>query len=160
MITITFPDGSKREFESPVTVMQVAESIGPGLARATVAGKVDGRQVDASDLIEHDANLQILTPKDPEGVEIIRHSCAHLVGHAVRQRCPDAKMVIGPVIEGGFYYDSWHERPFTPEDMAAIEHRIGELIATEYDVLKRMTPREEVIEPFRARGEDYKLRLV
>ncbi|MUG03742.1 TGS domain-containing protein, partial [Bacillus tequilensis] len=99
MITITLPDGSRREFEAPVTVMQVAESIGPGLAKATVAGKVDGRQVDACDLIEHDASLQILTPKDPEGLEIIRHSCAHLVGHAVKQLYPDAKMVIGPVIE-------------------------------------------------------------
>ena len=160
MITITLPDGSKREFDSPVTVMQVAESIGPGLAKATVAGKVDGRQVDASDLIEQDAELQILTPKDPEGVEIIRHSCAHLVGHAVKQLYPDAKMVIGPVIEDGFYYDIWHERPFTPEDMQAIEQRMAELIDTEYDVIKRMTPREEVIETFKARGEDYKLRLV
>ena len=140
--------------------MQVAESIGPGLAKATVAGKVDGRQVDASDLIEQDAELQILTPKDPEGVEIIRHSCAHLVGHAVKQLYPDAKMVIGPVIEDGFYYDIWHERPFTPEDMQAIEQRMAELIDSEYDVIKRMTPRDEVIETFKARGEDYKLRLV
>lgn len=160
MITITLPDGSRREFEAPVTVMQVAESIGPGLAKATVAGKVDGRQVDASDLIDHDASLQILTPKDAEGVEIIRHSCAHLVGHAVKQLYPDAKMVIGPVIEDGFYYDIWYERPFTPEDMVAIEARMRELIDTEYDVIKRMTPRNEVIETFRARGEDYKLRLI
>ncbi|QDW67367.1 threonine--tRNA ligase [Luteimonas granuli] len=160
MITITLPDGSRREFEAPVTVMQVAESIGPGLAKATVAGKVDGRQVDASDLIDHDASLQILTPKDAEGVEIIRHSCAHLVGHAVKQLYPDAKMVIGPVIEDGFYYDIWREQPFTPDDMAAIEARMRELIDTEYDVIKRMTPRDEVIETFRARGEDYKLRLI
>ena len=160
MITITLPDGSRREFEAPVTVMQVAESIGPGLAKATVAGKVDGRQVDACDLIDHDASLQILTPKDPEGLEIIRHSCAHLVGHAVKQLYPDAKMVIGPVIEDGFYYDIWREQPFTPDDMAAIEQRMRELIDTEYDVVKRMTPREQVIETFTARGEDYKLRLV
>lgn len=160
MITITLPDGSKREFDGPVTVMQVAESIGPGLAKATVAGKVDGRQVDASDLIDRDASLQILTPRDPEGLEIIRHSCAHLVGHAVKQLYPDAKMVIGPVIEDGFYYDIWYERPFTPEDMAAIEQRMRELIDTEYDVIKRMTPREEVIEVFQGRGEDYKLRLI
>src|SRR5690606_8792106 len=92
MITITLPDGSRREFDHPVSVMEVAQSIGPGLAKATVAGKVDGRQVDASDLIERDATLQILTPKDPEGVEIIRHSCAHLVGHAVKQLYPDARM--------------------------------------------------------------------
>ena len=160
MITITLPDGSRREFEAPVTVMQVAESIGPGLAKATVAGKVDGRQVDASDLIERDASLQILTPKDPEGVEIIRHSCAHLVGHAVKQLYPDAKMVIGPVIEDGFYYDIWREQPFTPDDLAAIEQRMRELIDTEYDVIKRMTPRDEVIATFKARGEDYKLRLI
>src|SRR5690606_11381260 len=160
MITITLPDGSRREFPGPVTVMQVAESIGPGLAKATVAGKVDGRQVDASDLIERDASLQILTPKDPEGVEIIRHSCAHLVGHAVKQLYPDAKMVIGPVIEDGFYYDIWRAQPFTPEDLAAIEARMRELIETEYDVIKRMTPRDEVVATFKARGEDYKLRLI
>ncbi len=160
MITITLPDGSRREFDHPVSVTEVAQSIGAGLAKATVAGKVDGRQVDASDLIDHDATLQILTPKDPEGVEIIRHSCAHLVGHAVKQLYPDAKMVIGPVIEDGFYYDIYSERPFTPEDMAAIETRMAELIDTEYDVIKKMTPRAEVIETFRARGEDYKLRLI
>lgn len=160
MITITLPDGSRREFDHPVSVMEVAQSIGAGLAKATVAGKVDGRQVDASDVIDHDATLQILTPKDPEGVEIIRHSCAHLVGHAVKQLYPDAKMVIGPVIEDGFYYDIYSERPFTPEDMAAIETRMAELIDTEYDVIKTMTPRAEVIETFKARGEDYKLRLI
>jgi len=160
MITITLPDGSRREFPHPVTVMQVAESIGPGLARATVAGKVDGRLVDASDRIERDASVAIITPKDEAGVEIIRHSCAHLVGHAVKQLYPDAKMVIGPVIEEGFYYDIWYERAFTPDDLAAIEQRMGELIATDYDVIKRMTPRTEVIEVFKARGEDYKLRLI
>ncbi|TDK33687.1 threonine--tRNA ligase [Luteimonas terrae] len=160
MITITLPDGSRREFDHPVSVMDVAQSIGPGLAKATVAGKVDGRQVDASDLIDQDARLQILTPKDAEGVEIIRHSCAHLVGHAVKQLYPDAKMVIGPVIDDGFYYDIYSERPFTPDDMAAIEKRMAELIDTEYDVIKKMTPRAEVIETFKARGEDYKLRLI
>ena len=160
MIAITLPDGSRREFEHPVTVMDVAASIGPGLAKATVAGEVDGKLVDASDLIDHDARLRIITPKDDEGVEIIRHSCAHLVGHAVKQLYPDAKMVIGPVIEEGFYYDIWNERPFTPEDMAAIEQRMAELIDTEYDVVKRMTPRAEVMDAFKARGEDYKLRLI
>src|SRR5690606_18163006 len=160
MIQITLPDGSRREFDHPVTVAEVAASIGAGLAKATVAGQVDGRLVDASDRIDHDATLRIITPKDPEGVEIIRHSCAHLVGHAVKQLYPTAKMVIGPVIEEGFYYDIWYERPFTPDDLAAIEQRMRELIDTEYDVIKRMTPREEVIEVFRDRGEDYKLRLV
>jgi threonyl-tRNA synthetase len=160
MITITLPDGSRREFDHPVTVMEVAQSIGPGLAKATVAGKVDGRQVDASDPIDHDASLQILTPKDPEGVEIIRHSTAHLVGHAVKQLYPEAKMVIGPVIEDGFYYDIWYERPFTPDDMAAIEARMRELIAQDYAVVKKVTPRAEVIDTFMQRGETYKLRLI
>jgi threonyl-tRNA synthetase len=126
----------------------------------TVAGKVDGRLVDASDVIDHDAKLQIITPKDDEGLEIIRHSTAHLVGHAVKQLYPTAKMVIGPVIDEGFYYDISYERPFTPEDMAAIEARMRELIAQDYDVIKKMTPRAEVIEVFKSRGEDYKLRLV
>lgn len=160
MLKITLPDGSQREFEGPVTVMQVAQSIGPGLAKNTVAGKVNGRLVDACDLIEQDAQLQIITPKDQEGVEIIRHSCAHLVGHAVKQLYPTAKMVIGPVINEGFYYDISYERPFTMEDMAAIEARMKELIAQDYDVIKKMTPREEVIKVFSERGEDYKLRLV
>ncbi len=160
MITITLPDGSRREFEQPVSVIDVAQSIGAGLAKATVAGKVDGRLVDASDVIGHDASLQIITPKDEEGVEIIRHSCAHLVGHAVKQLYPDAKMVIGPVIAEGFYYDIYSERPFTPEDMEAIEQRMRELIDTEYDVIKKMTPRAEVIDTFMRRGETYKLRLI
>jgi threonyl-tRNA synthetase len=160
MITITLPDGSRREFDHPVSVMDVARSIGPGLAKATVAGKVDGKLVDASDVIDRDATLQIVTPKDDDGVEIIRHSAAHLVGHAVKQLYPNAKMVIGPVIEDGFFYDIWYERPFTPEDLAAIEQRMAQLIDTEYDVIKKMTPREEVINTFKARGEDYKLRLI
>ena len=160
MLQITLPDGSQRQFPGPVTVAEVAASIGPGLAKNTVAGKVDGRLVDASDVIGHDARLQIITPKDQEGVEIIRHSCAHLVGHAVKQLYPTAKMVIGPVIDEGFYYDIAYERPFTPEDLAAIEQRMKELIAQDYDVVKKMTPRAEVIEVFKKRGEDYKLRLV
>ncbi|MCA1714407.1 MAG: threonine--tRNA ligase, partial [Gammaproteobacteria bacterium] len=141
-------------------VMDIAQAIGPGLAKATVAGKVDGRLVDASDVVDHDASLQIITAKDEAGVEIIRHSAAHLVGHAVKQLYPDAKMVIGPVIEDGFYYDIWNQRPFTPEDLASIEQRMAELIATDYDVVKKMTPRAEAIEVFKARGEDYKLRLI
>ncbi|MDB5965038.1 MAG: threonyl-tRNA synthetase, partial [Polaromonas sp.] len=160
MIQITLPDGSKRDYPGPVTVAEVAASIGPGLAKVTVAGKVDGKLVDASDRIDHDAKLQIITPKDSDGVEIIRHSTAHLVGHAVKQLYPTAKMVIGPVIEEGFYYDIAYERPFTPEDLAAIESRMRQLIAQDYDVVKRMTPRAEVIEVFKSRGEDYKLRLV
>ncbi|MCG7656503.1 threonine--tRNA ligase [Wielerella bovis] len=160
MINITLPDGSVRQYESPVTVMQIAQSIGAGLAKATIAGKVNGVQVDACDPITADATVQILTPKDPEGVDIIRHSCAHLVGHAVKQLFPNAKMVIGPVIEDGFYYDIATEKPFTPEDMAAIESRMKELINQDYDVIKKMTPRAEVIEIFKNRGEEYKLRLI
>jgi len=160
MIQITLPDNSRREFPGPVSVADVAKSIGPGLAKMTVAGKVDGRLVDASDVIDHDAKLQIITPKDDEGLEIIRHSTAHLVGHAVKQLYPTAKMVIGPVIDEGFYYDISYERPFTPEDMEAIEARMRQLIAQDYDVIKRMTPRDEVIDVFKSRGEDYKLRLV
>ncbi|WPG35801.1 threonine--tRNA ligase [Variovorax sp. EBFNA2] len=160
MIQITLPDNSRREFPGPVSVAEVAQSIGPGLAKMTVAGKIDGKLVDASDVIDRDAKLQIITPKDDEGLEIIRHSTAHLVGHAVKQLYPTAKMVIGPVIDEGFYYDISFERPFTPEDMAAIEARMRELIAQDYDVVKKMTPRAEVIEVFKSRGEDYKLRLV
>ncbi len=160
MIQITLPDNSQREYPGPVSVADVARSIGPGLAKMTVAGKVDGKLVDASDIIDHDARLQIITPKDDEGLEIIRHSTAHLVGHAVKQLYPTAKMVIGPVIDEGFYYDIAYERPFTPDDMTAIEQRMRELIAQDYDVVKKVTPRAEVIEVFASRGEDYKLRLV
>ena len=160
MPIITLPNGDQKQFDAAVSVMDVALSIGPGLAKNTVAGKVDGRLVDASDLIAEDASVQIITPKDDEGVEIIRHSCAHLVGHAVKQLFPEAKMVIGPVIEDGFYYDIFSAKPFTPEDMAAIEARMKKLIDQDYDVIKKMTPRDEVIAEFTARGEDYKLRLI
>lgn len=160
MINITLPDGSVRQFPAPVTVAQIAADIGTGLAKATVAGKVNGVLVDACDPITADAAVQIITPKDPEGVDIIRHSCAHLIGHAVKQLYPDAKMVIGPVIEDGFYYDIATDKPFTPEDVAAIETRMKELIAQDYDVIKKMTPRPEVADIFRQRGEEYKLRLI
>ncbi|MBC7982508.1 MAG: threonine--tRNA ligase [Candidatus Obscuribacterales bacterium] len=160
MPIITLPDGSQRHYADAVTVAKVAADIGAGLAKATLAGKVDGKLVDASDVINQDAQLQIVTPKDAEGLEIIRHSFAHLMGHAVKQLYPAAKMVIGPVVEDGFYYDIAFERPFTPSDLEAIEQRMRELIAKDYDVIKRMTPRAEVIEVFKSRGEDYKLRLV
>lgn len=160
MLNITLPDGSVRQYESPVTVAQIAASIGAGLAKATVAGRVNGKLVDACDPITEDSSVQIITPKDQEGIEIIRHSCAHLVGHAVKQLYPNAKMVIGPVIEEGFYYDIATEKPFTPEDVAAIEARMKELIAQDYDVVKIMTPRAEAIKIFQERGEEYKLRLI
>jgi threonyl-tRNA synthetase len=160
MPVITLPDGSQRTYAEPVTIAKIAADIGPGLAKAAVAGKVNGKLVDTCDPITEDATIQVITPKDPEGLEIIRHSFAHLVGHAVKQLYPTAKMVIGPVIEDGFYYDIAYERSFTPEDLAAIETRMRELIAKDYDVIKRMTPREEVIRIFKERGEDYKLRLI
>ncbi|SDC23557.1 threonine--tRNA ligase [Acinetobacter boissieri] len=160
MPIITLPNGDQKQFDHDVSVMDVAQSIGPGLAKNTVAGKVDGQLVDACDLITKDATLQIITPKDDEGLEIIRHSCAHLVGHAVKQLFPEAKMVIGPVIEEGFYYDIQMPRPLTLDDMAKIEERMKSLIAQDYDVIKKMTPRDEVINVFEARGEEYKLRLV
>lgn len=160
MVAITLPDGSIRQFEGSTTVMEVAQSIGSGLAKATVAGRVNGKLVDACDPIMTDASVEIVTPKEDDGVDIIRHSCAHLLGHAVKQLYPDVKMVIGPVIEDGFYYDIYSEKPFTPEDMAKIEARMVELINQDYDVIKKMTPRDEVIAIFQQRGEDYKLKLI
>lgn len=160
MPIITLPNGDQKTFDQPVSVMEVAQSIGPGLAKNTVAGRVNGRLVDACDLITEDATVQIITPKDEEGLEIIRHSSAHLVGHAVKQLFPEVQMVIGPVIEEGFYYDIFSPKPFTLDDMAAIEARMKQLIDLDYDVIKKMTPREDVIKLFTERGESYKLRLI
>lgn len=159
-ITVTLPDGTLREFTRGTSVIDIATSIGPALAKNTLAGKVNGKLVDACDPIDQDATVQIITPSDTEGLEIIRHSCAHLIGHAVKQLYPEARMVIGPVIENGFYYDIAYERPFTPEDLSAIEQRMGELISTNYDVIKRVLTRAEVIQVFRDRGEEYKLHLI
>ena len=160
MIAVTLPDGSTREFESGISVMDVAQDIGPGLAKSTVAGVVNGKLVDASDPINVDAKVKIITAKNEEALEIIRHSCAHLLGHAVKQMYPTAKMVIGPLIENGFYYDISYERPFTTDDLAKIEERMKKLIATHYDVIKKVTPRAQVIETFKSRDESYKLQLV
>ncbi|MDF1764068.1 MAG: threonine--tRNA ligase, partial [Oleibacter sp.] len=160
MPVITLPDGSKREFDHPVTLMQVAEDIGPGLAKATVCGRIDGELVDACELITEDASISLITGRDMEGLEVIRHSFAHLVGHAVKQLYPTAKMAIGPVIDDGFYYDIDFERPFTPEDVNAIEARIKQLIKTDYDVIKKMTPIKEARRTFVDRGEDYKVELI
>ncbi len=160
MVAISLPNGDIKQFDGQTSVMEVAQSIGAGLAKATVAGRVNGKLVDACDPISEDASVQIITPKDEEGVEIIRHSTAHLLGHAVKQLYPEVKMVIGPVIEEGFYYDIYSERPFTPEDMEKIEARMTQLINQDYDVIKKMTPRDEVIKVFQDRGETYKLRLI
>jgi threonyl-tRNA synthetase len=160
MPVITLPDGSKREFDQPVTLMQVAEDIGPGLAKATVCGRINGELVDACELISVDSDVTLITGRDQEGLEVIRHSFAHLVGHAVKQLYPEAKMAIGPVIENGFYYDIDFERPFTPEDVAAIEKRVKELVKTDYNVVKKMTPIKEARRAFVDRGEDYKVELI
>jgi len=160
MITISLPDGSTRDYSTAPRIIDVARDIGPGLAKATIAGSINGVLADACDRIEDHAHLQLITAKDEQGLEIIRHSCAHLVGHAVKQLYPNVKMVIGPVIDEGFYYDIYSPKPFTPDDLTAIETRMGELIAQEYDVIKKMTPRAEVIEIFKQRQEDYKLRLI
>jgi len=160
MPIITLPDGSQRSYDSAITLADVAADIGPGLAKATIAGAIDGYPIDASDLIENDANLVIYTAKSEEGLEIIRHSCAHLIGHAVKQLYPEAKMAIGPVIEEGFYYDIEYERPFTPDDLEKIEQRMHELINTEYDVVKQWATREEALAAFTQRNEPYKIEII
>ena len=160
MPAITLPDGSIKNYDNPVSIYEVAADIGPGLASATIAGEVDGKLCDACDLIERDGTLRIITNKDQEGVDVIRHSCAHLIGHAVKQLFPEANMVIGPVIENGFYYDIAVEKPFTSDDLQVIEDRMRSLIKQKYDVVKKMTPRNEVIAEFENRGEQYKLKLI
>nr|MBP9947459.1 TGS domain-containing protein [Vicinamibacteria bacterium] len=138
MVAITLPDRSVRSFDSPVSVAQVAASIGPGLAKAALAGKVDGRLVDTSFVIEKDAALAIVTDRDAEGLELIRHSAAHLLAYAVKELFPDAQVTIGPVIENGFYYDFAYKRAFTPEDLAAIEKRMGELAKKDIPVTREV----------------------
>ena len=160
MPTIVLPDGSKREYPQPVTVAEVAASIGPGLAKAALAGKVDGRLVDTSHLIGQDAQLAIVTDKDADGVAIIRHSTAHLLAYAVKQLFPEAQVTIGPVIENGFYYDFAYKRPFTPEDLAAIELRMAELARRDFPVTREVLPRDAAIAFFKSIGERYKAELI
>ena len=160
MPVVTLPDGSQRTFDTPVTVLDVAADIGAGLAAATIAGQVNGQLMDASDLLRDNSSLRIITSKDSEGLDIIRHSCAHLLGHAVKQLFPEAKMVIGPVIEDGFYYDIAIDEPFLLSDLEKIENRMLELAKTDYDVVKKVMPRDAVIDQFVDRGEDFKLRLI
>ncbi|HEY0665979.1 MAG TPA: threonine--tRNA ligase [Gallionella sp.] len=160
MPVITLPDGSQRSYAQAVTVADVALSIGAGLARAALAGKVDGRLVDTSHLIEQDAALAIITDKDSDGVEIIRHSTAHLLAHAVKELFPDAQVTIGPVIENGFYYDFSYKRPFTPEDLAAIEKRMGEIAKSDLPVARRVLPRDEAVAYFKHIGEQYKAEII
>jgi threonyl-tRNA synthetase len=158
--TIRLPDGSQKSFPHPVTVAEVAQAIGPGLARAALAGKVNGRLVDTSHRIEADADLAIVTERDPEGLEILRHSTAHLLAHAVKELFPDAQVTIGPVIENGFYYDFSYKRPFTPEDLAAIEKRMGDIARRDLPVTRKVMARDAAVSMFRDMGEKYKAEII
>ena len=160
MPIVTLPDGSQRTFDTPISVMQLAESIGPGLAKACVAGKINGVEVDAADMITEDANVAILTARDAEGLDVIRHSCAHLIGHAVKQLYPEAKMAIGPVIDDGFYYDIDFGRSVTPEDLETIEKRMKQLIDSEYDVVREYVSRDQAMAAFEKRDEPYKQEII
>ena len=160
MIEIKLPDNSIKKFENPVSIFEVAESIGSGLAKATVAGKVNGNLKDACDLIEENASLEIIRAQDQEGLEIIRHSCAHLFGHALKQIYPDAKMAIGPVIKNGFYYDIDLEKSLTKDDLENIETRMKKLSASDYEVIKKVMPKIKAEEIFKSRNEDYKLEIL
>jgi threonyl-tRNA synthetase len=160
MISVRLPDGSQRQFDSPVTVAQVAASIGSGLAKAALAGKVDGKVVDTSHLIDHDADLAIITDKDAEGIDVIRHSAAHLLAYAVKELFPEAQVTIGPVIENGFYYDFSYKRPFTPEDLQAIEKKMAELAKKDEPVTRSVLPRDEAVAYFKSIGEAYKAEII
>lgn len=160
MPIITLPDGSQRQFDHPVSVLEVAQDIGAGLAKATIAGRVNGERRDACDVIDQDATLEIITAKDEDGLEIIRHSCAHLFGHAIKQLFPDVKMAIGPTIENGFYYDIDLDRSLTQEDLDSIEKRMLELAKTNYDVVKKRVTWQEARNTFEKRGEPYKMAIL
>ena len=160
MIKITLPDGSQRDFPAPVTVAEVAASIGSGLAKAALAGKVDGKVVDTSYLMDKDSALSIVTAKDADGLEVIRHSTAHLLAYAVKELFPDAQVTIGPVIENGFFYDFSYKRPFTLEDLAAIEKRMTALAAKDEPVTRRVLPRDEAVAHFKGMGEHYKAEII
>src|SRR6266540_3983161 len=160
MPNIRLPDGSVKSFSGPVTVAEVAHAIGPGLARGALAGKVNGKLVDMTHRIESDAELAIVTERDREGVEILRHSTAHLLAYAVKELFPDAQVTIGPVIENGFYYDFSFKRPFTPEDLAAIEKKMAELAKKDEPVTREVWPRDKTVQYFKSIGEHYKAEIV
>jgi threonyl-tRNA synthetase len=160
MINIRLPDGSVRPFEAPVSVAQVAAAIGPGLAKAALAGKVDGKLVDTSFVVDRDAELSIVTDRDPEGLEVLRHSTAHLLAYAVKELFPDAQVTIGPVIEDGFYYDFSYKRPFTPEDLAAIESKMAELARNDEPVVRKLMARDDAVRYFESIGEHYKAEII
>src|ERR1700730_3732389 len=160
MVSIRLPDGSVRQYDHPVTVAEVAASIGAGLAKAALGGKIDGVLVDTGTVIDHDAALAIVTEKDPEGLEIIRHSTAHLLAAAVKDLFPEAQVTIGPVIDNGFYYDFAYSRPFTPEDLEKIEKRMQELAKKDEPVSRRVVTRDEAVEYFKSIGEKYKAEII
>ncbi|HEX8787714.1 MAG TPA: threonine--tRNA ligase [Telluria sp.] len=160
MLNVRLPDGSSRQFEGPVTVAQVAQNIAPSLAKAALAGKVNGKVVDTSFLIEQDADLAIVTDRDPEGLDVIRHSAAHLLAYAVKELFPEAQVTIGPVIDNGFYYDFSYKRPFTPEDLQAIEKKMAELAKKDEPVTRKVLPRDEAVSYFKSIGEDYKAEII
>ena len=160
MPVITLPDGSQRTYAEPISIEKVAADIGPGLAKAALAGRVDGKLVDTSYVIDRDARLAIVTDRDPEGLEVIRHSTAHLLAQAVKQLYPDAQVTIGPVIEDGFYYDFSYKRPFTPEDLVAIEERMRELAKADHKVTRRVMARDDAVKFFRDLGEIYKAEII
>ncbi len=160
MVNVTLPDGSVRQFDAPVTVAQVASSIGAGLAKAALAGRVDGKLVDTSHVIDADAQLSIVTDKDADGLDMIRHSTAHLLAYAVKSLFPDAQVTIGPVIEDGFYYDFSYKRPFTPEDLVAIEKKMAELAKQDIPVTRSVMPRDKAVTFFKEMGEVYKAEII
>jgi len=160
MPDVRLPDGAVKHFDAPVTVAEVASAIGPGLAKAALAGRIDGKLVDTSFVIDRDASLAIVTDKDPDGLEVLRHSTAHLLAYAVKELFPDAQVTIGPVIEDGFYYDFSYKRPFTPEDLAAIEQRMAELAKKDEPVTRKLMPRDEAVKFFEALGEHYKAEII
>jgi len=160
MPDIRLPDGAIKHFDAPVSVADVAASIGPGLAKAALAGRVDGKLVDTSYRIDRDAAVAIVTDKDPEGLEVLRHSTAHLLAYAVKELFPDAQVTIGPVIENGFYYDFSYKRPFTPEDLAAIEQRMAELAKKDEPVERKLMARDDAVRYFESIGEHYKAEII
>src|SRR3989440_11264871 len=160
MPQIRLPDGAIKTFDAPVSVADVAASIGPGLAKAALAGKVDGKLVDTSYVIDRDAQLAIVTDKDSEGLEVLRHSTAHLLAYAVKSLFPEAQVTIGPVIDDGFYYDFSYKRPFTPEDLAAIEKKMGELAKKDEKVVREVWKRDDAVRFFQSIGEKYKAEII
>lgn len=160
MPAITLPDGSQRQFDTAVTVAQVAESIGAGLAKAALAGRVNGTLVDTSYKMTDDAELAIITERDPEGLEVIRHSCAHLMAQAVQRLFPEAQVTIGPVIEDGFFYDFAYERAFTPEDLEQIEKVMGDIVKENLPVSREVMSRDDAIAMFDSMGEKYKVEII